>query len=72
VLDIIVHKNVRLPEVIVSNILDSDQLPIIFHLQDHIRTRNLSDSVDKFIDWEQFQSSVPELILPRIQINQGE
>jgi hypothetical protein len=47
VLDIVVHKNVRLSQVIVSDMLDSDHLPIIFHLLDHIRSRNLSDPVDK-------------------------
>jgi hypothetical protein len=37
VLDIVVHKNVRLSEVIVSDILDSDHLPNIFHVLDHVR-----------------------------------
>jgi hypothetical protein len=46
VLDIVVHKNVRLSEVIVSDILDLDYLPIVFHLLDHIRTRILSDPVN--------------------------
>jgi hypothetical protein len=31
VLDIVVHRNIRLSNVIVSDILDSDHLPIIFH-----------------------------------------
>jgi hypothetical protein len=31
-LDITVHKNVRLSEVIVADILDSDHLPIVFLL----------------------------------------
>jgi hypothetical protein len=35
----------------------------------HVRTRNLSDLVNKFTDWEQFQSLGSELISPRIQIN---
>jgi hypothetical protein len=69
VLDIVVHKNVRLSEVIASDILDSDHLPIIFHLLGHIRSRSLSDPVDKFTDWERFQSLASELISPRIQIN---
>jgi hypothetical protein len=55
VLDIVVHKNVRLPEVIVSDFLVSDHLPVVFHLLDHNRTRNLSDPVQKFTDWERFQ-----------------
>jgi hypothetical protein len=51
VLDISVHNNVRLSEVIVSDILNSDHLPIIFHLLDRIRTRNLTDPLEKFTDW---------------------
>jgi hypothetical protein len=54
VLDIVVHKNVRLSEASVSDILDSNHIPIVFHLLDHVRTRNLSDLVDKFTDWERF------------------
>jgi hypothetical protein len=70
-LDIVVHENVRLSEVIASEILDSDQLPIVFHLLDHLRTRNPSDLVDKITDWERFQSLAFELISPRIKINLG-
>jgi hypothetical protein len=69
VLDIVVHKNVRLSEVIVSDILDSDHLSIIFHLLDHNRSRNLSDPVDKFTDWEWFKRLASELVSPKIQIN---
>jgi hypothetical protein len=72
VLDIVVHKNVRLPEVIVSDLMDSDQLIISSHLQDNIRTRNPSDPVDKFTDCEQFENLASELVSPRIQINSGE
>jgi hypothetical protein len=65
VLVIVVHKNVS--EVIVSDVLDSYQyIPIIFHLVDHVRTMNLSDPVEKFIDWEQFQSLASELISARL------
>jgi hypothetical protein len=49
VLDIVMHKNVRLSE-IVSGILDSDHLPIVLQVLDHVRTKNLSDPVEKFID----------------------
>jgi hypothetical protein len=69
VLDIVMHKIVWLSEIIVSDIVDPDQLPVIFHLLDRIRTRNLSDPVDKFTDWERFQSLASELISPRIRIN---
>jgi hypothetical protein len=72
VLDYIVQKNIQLSEVIVSDIQDSDYLPIIFHLLDHIRSRNLLDPVDKFTDWEQFQILASQLISHRIQINSGE
>jgi hypothetical protein len=46
----IVHKNVRLSEVIVSDILDSDHILIVFHLLDHVRTRKFFNPVDKFTD----------------------
>jgi exonuclease III len=47
VLDIVVHSNIRLSNVIVSDILDSDHLPIIFHILDHVRTHNLSAPAEK-------------------------
>jgi hypothetical protein len=71
VLNIVANKNFQLSEIIVSYVLDSDHIPIDFHLMDHIKNRTLSDSVDEFIDWERFQSLAYELILPRIQINSG-
>jgi hypothetical protein len=71
-LNIVVHKKVRLSEVIVLDGLDSDQLPIVFHLLDHVRSRKLSDQVDKFTACGWFQSQVSELISPTIQINSGE
>jgi hypothetical protein len=67
-----VHKNVRLSEVIVSDILDSGHLPVVFHLLDHVRTGDISDPVGKFTDWERFQSLASELISPGILINAGE
>jgi hypothetical protein len=72
VLNIVVHKNVQLSDVIFSDILNSDHLPIIFHIMDHVTTRNPSDLVDKFTDWEWFQSLASELISSRIQTNSGE
>jgi hypothetical protein len=71
VLDIVLHTNIRLSEVFVSDILDSDHLAAVFHLLDHVRPRNISNPVDKFTDWERFQSLASELISPRIQINSG-
>jgi hypothetical protein len=70
VFDIIVHKNVRLSEVIVSDILPSYHLPIIVYLLDHIR-RNLSDPVEKLRDLERFGSLASELISPRVQVISG-
>jgi hypothetical protein len=67
-LDILMHKNVLLSD-IVSGILDSAHLPIVFHLLHHIRTRNLSDPVDIFTDWDWFQSLASELFSPGIEIN---
>jgi hypothetical protein len=68
-LDTVVHKNLQLPEITVSDILDSDHLPILFNLLDHITTRTLSNRGDKFTDWEWFQRLSSELISPNIQIN---
>jgi hypothetical protein len=34
-------------DVIVPDILDSDHLPIIFHILDHVKIRNLSEPVEK-------------------------
>jgi hypothetical protein len=65
-LNIVVHKNVRLSEIFVSDILGSDHQPVVFHFMHHVRTRNTSDPVDKFTDWERFKFS------PIIQINSDE
>jgi hypothetical protein len=43
VLDIVVHKNIRLSDVTVSEILDSGHLPIILHILDHVRTKQISN-----------------------------
>jgi hypothetical protein len=69
VLDIMVHQNVHLSEVIVTDILDVDHLQIMFSICDHVRTREALDPVEKFTDWEQFQSLGSELISPRTQIH---
>jgi hypothetical protein len=54
-----------------SDILDSDHLPIIFHLLDHVKIKNLSEPIEKFTDWDRFQSLASKLISPRININLG-
>jgi hypothetical protein len=71
VLDIVVHKNIRLSNAIVSDILDSDHLQIIFYILDHVRTKNVSAPLEKFTDWERFQSLASNLISPRTEINSG-
>jgi hypothetical protein len=58
-------------DVTASDILDSDYLPIIFHILDHVKIRNLSEPIEKFTDWNRFQSLASELISPRIEIKSG-
>jgi hypothetical protein len=41
VLDIVVHRNVRLHKVQVLKILDSDHVPILFHMLDHVSSRDI-------------------------------
>jgi hypothetical protein len=70
-LDIVVHHNIRVSDVTVSDILDSNHLPIMFHILNHVKIRNLSDPIEKFTDWDQFQSLASELISPKIEIKSG-
>jgi hypothetical protein len=53
-LDIVVHQNMRVSDVIVSDIFDSDHLPITFQILDHVKIRNLSELIEKFTDWDRF------------------
>jgi hypothetical protein len=55
VLGIVVHQNIKLSAVIVSDILDSYHLPIVFHILNHVKTKNLSEPFEKFADWKSFQ-----------------
>jgi hypothetical protein len=48
--------------------LDSDHLPIVFHILGHVKNRNLSEPIEEFTD-ERFQSLASELISPKIEIN---
>jgi hypothetical protein len=68
-LDIVIHQNIRVSDVIVSDILDSDHLPIVFHILDHVKIRNFSEPIEKFTDLDRFQSLASDLISPRIEIN---
>jgi endonuclease/exonuclease/phosphatase family metal-dependent hydrolase len=61
VLDIVVHKNIRLSHVVVSDILDSDHLPILFHILDHVRTNKISEPVGKITDWERSQINLGDV-----------
>jgi hypothetical protein len=58
-------------DVIVSDILGADHLPIVFHMLDDVKIRNLSDPIEKFTDWEWFQSFASELISPKIETKSG-
>jgi hypothetical protein len=71
VLDIVVHKNIRLSDVIVSEILNSDHLPIMFHILDQVRTKQISEPLEKFTNWKRFQSLASNLLSPRVEINSG-
>jgi hypothetical protein len=71
VLDIVVYQNIRVSDVIVSDILDCDHLPIIFHLLDHDKVTYLSKLIEKITYWDRFRSLVSELISPRIEIKSG-
>jgi hypothetical protein len=55
-------------DVIVSDILVSDHLPVVFDILDHFKIRNLSEPIEKFTDWVRFQSLASELISPKIEI----
>jgi hypothetical protein len=58
-------------DVIVPDILDSYHLPIIFHILDHVKIRNLSEPIEKLKNWDGFQSLASELRSPKIEINSG-
>jgi hypothetical protein len=45
-LDIVVHQNITVSDVIVCDILDSDNLPVVFHILDLVKIRNLSEPIE--------------------------
>jgi hypothetical protein len=57
VLDIVVHQNTRMSDVIVPDILGSDHLPIVFHILYHVIIMTLSEHTEKFTDLDRFQTS---------------
>jgi hypothetical protein len=71
VLDIVGDQNIRVSDVYVSHTLDSDHVPVIFHKLDHVKIRNFSDPIEKFTDWDRFQSLASELISSKIEIITG-
>jgi hypothetical protein len=71
VLDIVVHKNIRVSNVIISDISDSDHLRIVFYILDHVKIKNISEPIEKFTHWNRFQSLASELITPKIEIKSG-
>jgi hypothetical protein len=70
VLDIVVHQNIRVLDVIVSDILDSDHLPIIFNITLKLGTSR--NSIEKITYSDRFQSIASELISPKIEIKSGQ
>jgi hypothetical protein len=54
-----------------SLFLISWTLYIVFHILDHVKTKNPSEPVVKFTDWERFHSLASNLISPKIEINWG-
>jgi hypothetical protein len=55
-MDIVVHKDVRLSEARVLDIIDSDHQRIIFYILDPITAREILYPVEKITDWERFKS----------------
>jgi hypothetical protein len=71
ILAIVVHQNIRLSGVVVSDILDSDHLPIVFLVPDHIKMKNLLDQLKNSQIGNGFKA-LPYLISYRIEINSEE
>jgi len=63
----VVHRNVRLSDVTVSDVTDSDHLLIPFHILGHVIARNTLAPVEIHTDWERFHSIISDLISLRIQ-----
>jgi hypothetical protein len=47
-LDIAVHQSIGLSSIIVPDMRDSYRLPIVLHILDHVKTKNLSEPAEKF------------------------
>jgi hypothetical protein len=68
----VLGKNVRPSDVTISDILDSNPLPIFLHALNYVKAWNTLNEFETFTDWEQFQSLASELISPKIYIDSGE
>lgn len=55
--DIVVHQSIWLSEVIITDILDLDHLPIMISILDPVRTKEALDPIEKLTDWELFKAS---------------
>jgi hypothetical protein len=56
VVDVVVHQNSRLSEVVVIDILEAGYLSAIFSILDPAKIKEVSDPVEKLTDWELFQT----------------
>jgi hypothetical protein len=63
---ILVHKNIRIWNVIVCDILVSDQLPIVFHIRDHVRTNKVPKPFEIVTVWQWSEILTSNLISSRI------
>jgi Mg/Co/Ni transporter MgtE len=55
--------------VTVSDALDSDHLPVMFHILDHVSAGDIFAHVEIHTDWELFRSLASDLISPTIKIH---
>jgi hypothetical protein len=67
----VVHLNIRESDAIVSDILDTDHIRIVFHILDHVKIRTLSEPIEKFTEWYRLRSLAPVLISSQIEIKSG-
>jgi hypothetical protein len=56
VLEIVVHRSVRKSDITVSDTLNSDNFPKLFHIVYHIRARDILAPVEIHVDWERLRS----------------
>jgi len=69
ILDIAIHHNVRLSGITMSDVLDSDHLPIFFNILNQVCAGDNSVWVETHTDWDLFRSLASDLIHPRFQVD---